>query len=74
MYSGLSSIMRTGLKNVQQGMRAGDFTCRQVVEYYLQNNHEKQHLNAFLEIFENESLEKADALDAKLKSGTETIF
>lgn len=69
MYSGLSSIVRTGLKNVQQGMRAGDFTCRQVVEYYLHNNHEKQHLNAFLEIFENESLEKADALDAKLKSG-----
>lgn len=69
MYSGLNSIVRTGLKNVQQGMRAGNFTCGQVVDYYLQANREKQHLNAFLEIFEADAIQKAAEIDEKLKSG-----
>jgi len=69
MHSGLGSMLLTGLKNVQEEMRAGNTTCRQIVNHYLQVNREKQHLNAFLEIFEEDALTQAESIDNRLKSG-----
>lgn len=69
MDSGLSSILRAGLKNVQQGIRTGNFSCKDVVEFYLHNNQQKKHLNAFLEIFEQDARDVADAIDAKVRQG-----
>lgn len=39
------------------------------VEKYLQNIEEKKFLNAFLEVFPEESLQKAKELEAKIKAG-----
>ena len=63
------SLLRSGLSAVQFALRGGDLTVRQIVEHYLQVNREKQHLNAFLEIFEHDALHRADEIDARIRSG-----
>ncbi len=41
-----------------------------LVHYYLQNIEAHAHLNAFLEVWKEESIEKAKQIDEKVKSGT----
>ena len=59
------------LKDIQTDLYAGSLTCRQLVEFYLRNIEEKNKtLNAFLSVFDEEALAKADEIDAKIKAGT----
>ncbi|WP_345110191.1 Asp-tRNA(Asn)/Glu-tRNA(Gln) amidotransferase subunit GatA [Hymenobacter algoricola] len=58
------------LTEVRNELTAGTTTCRQLVEYYLDNIQRKSHLNAFLEVFADEARIQADAVDAKLAAGT----
>ena len=59
------------LKDIQTDLYAGSITCRQLVEFYLRNIEEKNKtLNAFLSVFDEEALAKADEIDAKIKAGT----
>ncbi|WP_426493322.1 Asp-tRNA(Asn)/Glu-tRNA(Gln) amidotransferase subunit GatA [Hymenobacter sp. 102] len=58
------------LTEVRHELTAGTTTCRQLVEYYLDNIRCKEHLNAFLEVWADEALAQADAVDAKLAAGT----
>ncbi|MBW3127345.1 Asp-tRNA(Asn)/Glu-tRNA(Gln) amidotransferase subunit GatA [Hymenobacter profundi] len=58
------------LTEVRRELTAGTTTCRQLVEYYLDNIQQKQHLNAFLEVWSEEARAQADAVDAKLQAGT----
>ncbi len=44
-------------------------TCTDAVNYYLNNIDEKKHLNAFVEVFAVEALQKAKSLDDKRKNG-----
>ena len=44
-------------------------TCLQAVESYLQQIHSKQHLNAFIEIYAEEALQRAKELDNERKKG-----
>jgi aspartyl-tRNA(Asn)/glutamyl-tRNA(Gln) amidotransferase subunit A len=44
-------------------------SCVQAVEHYLQEIKEKNHLNAFIEVFADEALQKAKQLDQKRKNG-----
>lgn len=48
----------------------GSTTCLSVVEFYLQQIRQQQHLNAYIEVFETEALERAAALDRNKPSGT----
>jgi aspartyl-tRNA(Asn)/glutamyl-tRNA(Gln) amidotransferase subunit A len=41
-------------------------TCRQVIEYYLDKMNEGKHLNAFISIFRERALARADEIDRKL--------
>jgi len=50
-------------------LQEGSITCLQAVEYYLQRINSTAHLNAFIEVFSNEALERARYLDEKRKSG-----
>lgn len=59
-------LQHSSLQAIQSDLFASTSTMRQVVETYLQRIKEKEHLNAFLEVFENESLKKADALDKRI--------
>lgn len=59
------------LKDIQTDLYAGSLTCRQLVEFYLRNIEEKNKtLNAFLSVFDEEALAKADEIDAKIQAGT----
>jgi aspartyl-tRNA(Asn)/glutamyl-tRNA(Gln) amidotransferase subunit A len=59
------------LKAIQSDLYAGQITCRQLVEFYLKNIEEKNtKLNAFLAVFADEALLKADEIDTKIKNGT----
>jgi aspartyl-tRNA(Asn)/glutamyl-tRNA(Gln) amidotransferase subunit A len=57
------------LYQIQAELRQGQLTCVQLVNYYLQNIKAKAHLNAFLEVFEEEALARAEEVDLKIKSG-----
>ena len=62
----------TGLAALQEGLKKGTYSCQSVVEHYLNQIQKKQHLNAFLEVFGEEALERAKALDEKKKAGKKT--
>ena len=59
----------SGIPKYQQDLAAKTTSCTDAVKFYLQQNQENKHLNAFTEIFETEALEKARELDAKLVAG-----
>ena len=45
-------------------------SCRQLVDYYLDNIERQAHLNAFLEVWPDEARAQAESVDAKLAAGT----
>jgi len=47
----------------------GQTTCVEAVSHYLKNIQRNVHLNAFLEVYASEALERATALDAKRQGG-----
>ncbi|HKG69043.1 MAG TPA: Asp-tRNA(Asn)/Glu-tRNA(Gln) amidotransferase subunit GatA [Segetibacter sp.] len=47
----------------------GQMTCVEAVSYYLENISATLHLNAWLEVFEDEARERAEKLDKELRSG-----
>ena len=53
----------------QQEIEQGSLSCETVVRHYLQRISETRHLNAFIEIFSDEALDRAKVLDQKKKSG-----
>lgn len=58
------------LQEVRQDLGNGLVTCRDLVHYYLDNIERKKHLNAYLEVFADEALAKAEEVDQKLANGT----
>jgi aspartyl-tRNA(Asn)/glutamyl-tRNA(Gln) amidotransferase subunit A len=54
------------LADIQAALRKGETTCRAVVEYYLSQIEKTRHLNAYVEVWADEALAKADILDAHL--------
>ena len=59
------------LPALQQQLREGSVTCQSVVEHYLQQCKEQAHLNAFIEVWDAEALQRAKELDQRLQSGGE---
>jgi aspartyl/glutamyl-tRNA(Asn/Gln) amidotransferase, A subunit len=62
--SGFSSI-----SSFHEALYAGSTTCTEMVRYYLERIAGARHLNAFLEVYETEALEKARELDARISRG-----
>jgi len=56
-------------RQIQIDLQRGSLTCKDLVQYYLQNIREKEHLNVFLSVFADEALAKADEVDRKIKAG-----
>ncbi|HET9824278.1 MAG TPA: Asp-tRNA(Asn)/Glu-tRNA(Gln) amidotransferase subunit GatA [Chitinophagaceae bacterium] len=46
-------------------LKDGSASCRQAVEYFLGRINASKHLNAFIEVYAEEALKKADELDEK---------
>lgn len=55
---------------IKSALASSAITCKQLVGTYLERIKEKKHLNAFLEVFEEEALQHAAEVDSKLKNGT----
>lgn len=54
---------------LSQALKNGETSCLEQVELYLKNIEDKKDLNAFVEVFSDESLEKAKEIDAKIQAG-----
>jgi aspartyl-tRNA(Asn)/glutamyl-tRNA(Gln) amidotransferase subunit A len=57
------------IEAVQAALRAGETTCVNLVKYYFQQIEDNKHLNAYVEVFKESAMQKAEELDAKIKSG-----
>lgn len=55
---------------MQDELLHGTISCTQVVQQFLATIQAKQHLNAFLSVYEEEALAQASRLDAKIKTGS----
>ncbi len=55
----------TTIKDYHNDLQNGRTTCVEAVLHYIASIKEKQHLNAFLELFEEEALAKAAELDSQ---------
>ena len=59
---------RQSLSQIQEQLKKGELTITDLVNTYLKNIEATKHLNAYLEVFEDEALEKAKILDQKLRN------
>ena len=50
-------------------LKRGDVSCKQAVEHFLQQISASKHLNAFIEVYAEEALQKAVDLDQRRNSG-----
>ncbi|MGB0839349.1 MAG: Asp-tRNA(Asn)/Glu-tRNA(Gln) amidotransferase subunit GatA [Chitinophagales bacterium] len=57
------------LQTTQIALQNGTQTCVTIVQHYLQCIDNKQHLNAYLEVFENDALNQAAIIDNKIRNG-----
>ena len=64
MYTHLS------ISDLRSKLACGELTCSKVVASYLSTIDQQSHLNAFVEVFANEAIERAKLLDQKLSNPT----
>ena len=60
------------ISDYHQKLRNDEISCSEVVEYCLQKIKDNSNLNAFVEVYEDESRERAKFLDERRKSGAIT--
>lgn len=58
------------LRDIQHDLQQGILSTQDLVRYHLENIKKKAHLNAFLSVYEEEALIRAQEVDAKIKAGT----
>ncbi|HQZ72913.1 MAG TPA: Asp-tRNA(Asn)/Glu-tRNA(Gln) amidotransferase subunit GatA [Chitinophagaceae bacterium] len=59
----------TSIEQFHAQLQEGKVTCLQVVQYYLKQIHSTRHLNAFIEVYADEALQRAKLLDEKRLAG-----
>ncbi len=59
----------SSIEQYQQHLQEGSTTCLQTVEHYLQQIKATERLNAFIEVYTDEALQRAKDLDQQRKSG-----
>ncbi len=60
-------IRNKSLSQIQQELLHASITCEQMVHSYLANIENFKHLNAFVEVYADEAIQAAKALDIKIK-------
>ncbi|MFN8283183.1 MAG: Asp-tRNA(Asn)/Glu-tRNA(Gln) amidotransferase subunit GatA [Chitinophagales bacterium] len=61
--------MYRSLKKLQEDVLNKQTTCESVTRFYIQQIQQNQHLNAFVETFEESAIVAAQKIDAKIASG-----
>ena len=59
----------TNIEDYTKALSSGETSCNEAVTYYLQKIYAARHLNAFVEVYEEESITRAKHLDLKRKEG-----
>ncbi|HXB31536.1 MAG TPA: Asp-tRNA(Asn)/Glu-tRNA(Gln) amidotransferase subunit GatA [Puia sp.] len=59
----------TSIHEYQEALKEGSYSCRDAVIFYLERIHRLSYLNAFVHLYEKESLQTADKLDADRSAG-----
>ncbi len=59
----------SSIEQYHTSLQKGTTTCLQAVEHYLRRIEASRHLNAFIEVYAEEAVEKAKWLDEKRKAG-----
>jgi aspartyl-tRNA(Asn)/glutamyl-tRNA(Gln) amidotransferase subunit A len=62
----------SSIQQYHAGLKEGKINCLQAVEHYLERIQSAKHLNAFVEVYASEALERARQLDQKRSSGAPT--
>lgn len=58
---------------LQAAIHSGSASCRDMVEYYLTQIEKKRPLNAYVEVWAEEALQQADALDRKFRENPASV-
>ena len=58
----------SSFREVRNDLLNGTLSCRDLVKQHLSNIRDKAHLNAFLSVFEEEALNRADEVDKKINA------
>ncbi len=58
------------LRDIQRELGEGRLTCEALVTHYLDRIDARPELNAFVEVYREDALERARQVDSRLKSGT----
>lgn len=61
--------MYRSIKETIKALESGQTTCVELTNYYLNNIQKNKHLNAFLEVFDEDAMNQAMAIDEKIKTG-----
>lgn len=59
----------SSIKDYHNALQNGQTTCVEAVRFYVEAARNSSHLNAFLELYEDEALQQAAALDAQRAAG-----
>lgn len=59
----------SSIEQYHEGLLKGETTCLQAVEFYLERIRLTQHLNAFMDVYADEALERARQLDTERTNG-----
>jgi aspartyl-tRNA(Asn)/glutamyl-tRNA(Gln) amidotransferase subunit A len=66
-------LVFTSITSYLQQLEAGTVTCLQAVDVYLTLIAKNKHLNAFVEVFADEAIERAKFLDLSIKNGNDLL-
>ncbi|MFQ3576683.1 MAG: Asp-tRNA(Asn)/Glu-tRNA(Gln) amidotransferase subunit GatA [Cytophagales bacterium] len=56
------------LSDIQSEIASGTLSCVKLVEHYLKNIQNNKHLNAFIEVYDEEARTQAEKIDQKIKN------
>jgi len=56
--------------SIHTSLLKGEISCQEVVQHYLHNIREHEHLNVFLDVYAEEALSIAEKVDQKISQGT----
>jgi len=63
----------SSLQQVQSSIKAGEITCQSLVQYYLEQIDATKNLNAYIEVFGEEALQRAADLDEKYNMNPDSV-
>ncbi len=61
------------LQQVHEDIKSGNTNCVAIVEYYLSQIEASKELNAYVEVFVEEALQRADLLDRKYRENPDSV-